>query len=389
MKESSSRSAVVLAAGSSTRMGTVKQLLPLDSRPLLEHVLDNVRQSPVGEIILVLGHAVDAIRQKLELRDVKVVFNGNYREGMGSSLKLGLSSVDSRSEAALIVLADQPFVRAATFDRLFAEHARTKAQIVIPTYRGFRGNPVLLDRSVFSEVMGLTGDIGCRAIFGDHLEGIVKLPVDDPGILLDLDQKSDYEKLRSAATLAQLLPQSPGLEERRVEGQEKSPSGRAELIIVGKDLMAITLAKLARLLTFTVTLVDPFAKIADFPDADRVLNVLDFSLLGPSSDRQVVVASRGACDEEALEQAVGIKSAYIALVANRRRGEEVRRRLAIQGTSAEALASVRIPAGLEIGASTAEEVALCIMTEIVAERHKRLAHGAIPNRSLDDRSQPE
>ena len=371
MKENSSRSAVVLAAGSSTRMGTVKQLLPLAGRPLLQHVLDNIRESAVGEIILVLGHAVDAIRQKVELGDVKVVLNGNYRQGMGSSLRLGLSTVDSRSEAALIVLADQPFVRAVTIDRIFAEHARTKAQIVIPTYRGFRGNPVLLDRSVFSEVMGLTGDIGCRAIFGDHGEGINKLPVEDPGILLDLDQKGDYEKLRRTATLAELFPPSAGLEQRRVEGQAESLTRRAEVVIVGKDAMAMTLAGLARLLKFTVTLVDPFAKIVDWPDADRVLHVLDFSLLGPSSDRQVVVASRGACDEEAIEQAVRVNSAYIALVANRRRGEEVLRSLGMQGTSADALASVRIPAGLDIGASAPEEVALSIIAEIVAERHKR------------------
>jgi len=372
MKENSPRSAVVLAAGSSTRMGTVKQLLPLGGRPLLQHVLDNVRESAVGEIILVLGHAADAIRQKVELRDVKVVLNGNYRQGMGSSLRLGLSTVDSRSEAALIVLADQPFVRAATFDRLFTEHTRTKAQIVIPTYRGFRGNPVLLDRSVFSEVMGLTGDIGCRAIFGDHLEGIGKLSVDDPGILLDLDQRSDYEKHCSNATVAQPLVQSAGLEQRRGEGQAEPFSGRAEVVIVGKDAMAMSLTRLARLLKFSVTLVDPFATIADSPDADRVLHVLDFSLLGPSSDRQVVIASRGACDEEAIEQAVSVNSAYIALVANRRRGEEVLRSLAIQGTSRDALAGVRIPAGLEIGANTPEEVALSILAEIVAERHKRL-----------------
>jgi len=361
---------VVLAAGSSTRMGTVKQLLPLAGRPLLQHVLDNVRESRAREIILVLGHAADAIRQKVELHDVKVVLNGNYLQGMGSSLRLGLSALDSRSEAALIVLADQPFVRPATFDQLFAAHVRTKGQIVIPTYRGFRGNPVLLDRSVFSEVMRLTGDVGCRAIFGDHLEGIVKLPVDDPGILLDLDQKNDYEKLRSTSTLAQVLPRSADLEQ--VEGQAGSLSGRPELVIVGKDRMAMTLARLARLLEFTVTVVDPFAKTADLPDADRVLHVLDFSLLGPSSDRQVVVASRGACDEEAIEQSVRVNSAYIALVANRRRGEEVLRGLRIQGTSPAALASVRVPAGLEIGASTAEEVALSIMAQIVAERQKRL-----------------
>jgi len=90
------------------------------------------------------------------------------------------------------------------------------------------------------------------------------------------------------------------------------------------------------------------------------------------------VASRGACDEEAIEQALEVNSVYVALVANRKRGEEVLRSLKMRGIRPERLARVRVPAGLEIGADTAEEIALSIMAEIVAERRKRLA--AIGNR---------
>jgi molybdenum cofactor cytidylyltransferase len=171
MKVGSHTSAVVLEAGTSTRMGTVKQLLRLDDRPLLQHVLDNVRASGVTEIILVLGFAREAIGQEIDVRDARVVINEGFQQGMGTSLKAGLSAVDAQAEAALIVLAHQPFVRPATLDQLITEHQASKAQIVIPTYRGFRGNPVLLDRSVFPEVMALNGDIGCRAIFGNHLQG--------------------------------------------------------------------------------------------------------------------------------------------------------------------------------------------------------------------------
>ncbi len=149
-------------------MGTVKQVLHLDGRPLLQHVLDNVRASEVEEIVLVLGFAAEAIQREIETENVRVVINRNYQQGMGTSLRAGLSAVDPQAGAALIVLADQPFVRSATLDQLIAEHQRSKAQIVIPTYRGFRGNPVLLDRSVFPEVMALDADVGCRAIFGDR-----------------------------------------------------------------------------------------------------------------------------------------------------------------------------------------------------------------------------
>ena len=73
---------------------------------------------------------------------------------------------------------------------------RSRAPIVIPSYQGNRGNPVLLDRSVFSEVMALEGDIGCRAIFGNHLEDILKVEVEDPGVLLDIDDQGDYDRLK-------------------------------------------------------------------------------------------------------------------------------------------------------------------------------------------------
>jgi molybdenum cofactor cytidylyltransferase len=367
-----STSAVILAAGASTRMGAVKQLLPLEGRPLLQRVLDNVRASSVGEVVLVLGSSAEAIRREIEAQNVRVVLNENYQQGMGTSLRSGLSALDPEAAAALIVLADQPFVRSATLDQLIAEHRRSGAQIVIPTYRGFRGNPVLLDRSVFPEVMALGGDIGCRAIFGDHPQGILKVPVDDVGILLDIDRQSDLEALRLAGDRAQrekALLETADLQGRQLEVDSERP----ELVIVGRDAMVVALAKLAQVLRFTITLVDPLLAVNELPAADRVLHALDFSMLAANPDRHVVVASRGTCDEEAIEQALRANSPYVALVANRKRGEEVLRGLRRRGIAEEKLASVRVPAGLEICAGTPEEIALSIMAEIVAERRKRMA----------------
>jgi molybdenum cofactor cytidylyltransferase len=370
--------AVILAAGTSTRMGTAKQLLLLDDRPLLQHVLDHVRASVVKEIVLVLGFAAEEIRKEIDVQNARVVLNESYQQGMGTSLKAGLSAVDPQCAGALIVLADQPFVRPATLSLLVAEHRRSKAQIVIPTYRGFRGNPVLLDRSVFAEVMALTGDVGCRAVFGDHLEGIVKLPVDDAGILLDIDRQSDFEALRRAGGRTErekALLETADLHGRQLAG---ATTAQPELVIVGRDAMAAALAKLGKLMRFTVTVVDPLLSAGDLPDADRVLRALDFSVLGANADRNVVVASRGTCDEEAIEQALAANSAYIALVAKKKRGDEVVRSLRRRGVAAEKLASVRVPAGLEIGAETPEEIALSIMAEIVSERQKRLSGARSP-----------
>jgi xanthine dehydrogenase accessory factor len=112
-------------------------------------------------------------------------------------------------------------------------------------------------------------------------------------------------------------------------------------------------------------------KPCDLPEADRLLNSLDFSHLPPSSVRYVVVASRGKFDEEAVEQALQTNSSYVALVANKKRAQEIRRSLELRGESPERLAKVRAPAGLNIGAEGPEEIALSIMAEIVSESRSK------------------
>jgi molybdenum cofactor cytidylyltransferase len=367
-------SAVVLAAGMSRRMGTPKQLLRIGGETILEHTLKNVRASDVDEVILVLGFAAESMKKEISTERLKVVHNPDYQQGMGTSLRTGLAAVDARASAALIVLADQPFVRPETIDKLIARHHERRPQniipqIIIPMYRGFRGNPVLLDRSVFSELKELSGDVGCRAIFGSHAENICKLAVDDVGILLDIDSREEYQKLEEAYAAKRHEPRRPAA--AAVESREDLPVGRADLVVAGRDAVAQALAKFGRLLNFTVTMVDPLIALADQPDADRVLRVLDFSLLPPAGERYVVVATRGQFDEEAVEQALRMEASYIALLANKKRAEEIMRTLRAKSYSPERLAGIRAPAGLDIGAETPEEIALSIMAEIVVARRQR------------------
>jgi molybdenum cofactor cytidylyltransferase len=199
-RDHSGVSAVVLAAGRSARMGEAKQLLRVGGSTVLERTLENVRGSGVSEIVLVLGASAEVIREQLPhafFGGLKVVVNQDYEDGMASSLREGLAAVSPKMDAAFIVLADQPFVRPETMDRIIDKYRHADAEIVVPYYRGQRGNPVLLDRSVFSEAMALEGDTGCRAIFGSHAAGIVEVDVDDEGILQDIDDRGDYERLRS------------------------------------------------------------------------------------------------------------------------------------------------------------------------------------------------
>ncbi|MGZ4877561.1 MAG: NTP transferase domain-containing protein [Candidatus Angelobacter sp.] len=363
-------SAVVLAAGISRRMGTPKQLLRIDGETMLERTLKNVRASNVSEIVLVLGYAAESVKKEISTEGVKIVHNPNYEQGMGTSLRTGLAAVDANATAALIVLADQPWVGSDTLNSLIACHGESTPQIIIPTYKGFRGNPVLLDRSVFPELQGLTGDVGCRAIFGEHTENILKLPVDDPGILLDVDSRDDFETLSAAGAHAESgKPAESGIS--LLESREDIVAGRPELVLVGRDAVVQALARFGRVLSFTVTVIDPFLRLSELPEADRVLHALDFSLLPAAGERYVVVASRGQYDEEAVAEALRADFSHIALLANKKRAQEVIRSLGAQSITAAKLATVRAPAGLPIGAETPEEVALSIMAEIVAMRRRQ------------------
>ena len=379
-------------------MGTPKQLVRIGGRTLLDRTLANVRAAigrsnesasigsvgpgsslgavgvgSVGEIILVLGFAAAELEREVSTEGLKIVMNPAYAEGMASSLRAGIAAVGPHARGALIVLADQPCLRPATLLRLIEHHRDARPQIVIPTYRGFRGNPVLLDRSVFPEIMEISGDVGCRAIFGLHSENISKLDVDDVGILLDVDTGEDLERLAVACGQEEAAGAVAPLSELENRGAVagEAEASRPELVVVGRDRVAITLMKLGGLLGFTTTLVDPLLTLKDVPEADRLLHRLDLSMVQVMGNRYIVVASRGQFDEEALEQALQSDAAYVGLVANKKRARELASSLERKGVPAERLARMRTSAGLDIGAESPEEIALSIMAEIVGTKSGR------------------
>lgn len=182
-------SAIVLAAGAATRFGACKQLVPVGGKPLLAHVLESLRASAIDDVIVVLGAHADAIRREIRFTTERVVLNSDHAEGMSTSIHAGIRALPENAEAAMIVLADQPHVQTATLARLIDEYVRTQAPAVIPAYRGARGNPVIVDRALFEELLALRGDIGGRAIFTKH--PVMTLDVDDRGVIADIDMVDD------------------------------------------------------------------------------------------------------------------------------------------------------------------------------------------------------
>jgi xanthine dehydrogenase accessory factor len=163
-------------------------------------------------------------------------------------------------------------------------------------------------------------------------------------------------KLRTVFTLNDLQ-----VEDRSIQDVQKR-----RLVIVGNEEVALALAKLGKLLKFHVTVIDPLLTGQNLPEADFILNELDLPKAGVTENTFVVIASRGRFDEEALEQALNTPAKYVALVGKKKRGTELLQRLRSGGVSEPALSRVRCPAGLEIRASSPEEIALSVLAEIIS-----------------------
>jgi len=240
-------SAIVLAAGASTRMGRAKALVLLAGRPLLAHVLSAVHRSRVRDIVVVLGHDAERIRREVAFDGARTVVNPRFAEGMSTSIRAGVRAAVQGSRAFLVVLGDQPLVDPATLDALIDRWSATGAKILIPTYRGARGNPVLLDRSLSSEIEKITGDQGCRAIFPGHAGEISEVEVDDPGVLIDVDTEDQVGRVQAAldrgeskeAIAAQIAPSRVHL-----HGAQAPPADRAamrptvDVLAIAHDLTA-------------------------------------------------------------------------------------------------------------------------------------------------------
>ncbi len=189
MRESSSTkvSAILLAAGESKRMGKLKQLMPLGNTTIVEQTIDNLLSSGVSEVIVVLGHRAEEVMKRIATRPIKIVVNPIYHQGMGTSIAAGLNLVDSRAQAVMLALGDQPFVDSQAINRLIEEFDSHDKGIAIPTYQGRRGHPLIFSIKYKAQLSGLKGDIGGREIIKEHPEDILEVAVECEGIVIDID----------------------------------------------------------------------------------------------------------------------------------------------------------------------------------------------------------
>lgn len=188
--------AVVLAAGLSTRMGRLKQLLPFgdDDRPLVELVVSRVR-AQVERVIVVLGHQAGEISPLLRAHDVVPVVNEDYERGMVTSVQCGIrAATDARGY--LICLGDQPGLSADALALVLRQAARIHKGIAIPVSGGRRGHPIYITRHYRAEILELPHDVGLNTVTGRHGEDTILVAVDGEGVLIDVDTPREYRESR-------------------------------------------------------------------------------------------------------------------------------------------------------------------------------------------------
>lgn len=183
--------AVVLAAGRASRFGAgesdSKVTAILKDKPLVTHVVEAAAAAGVATIIVVTGHAAPAVAAALAGRPIRFVHNPLAASGLASSLRAGIAAVPDDVGGAIILLADMPLVKASTLSALAAAFASGKPDAAVPVHAGHQGNPVLISRSLFPAVLTLTGDGGARRLL-DHPDcNVLRVPLDDAGILVDVD----------------------------------------------------------------------------------------------------------------------------------------------------------------------------------------------------------
>ena len=187
---------LVMAAGRSSRMGANKLLMDDNGKPIVTRVVEQALAADLAAIIVVTGHQEVEVRAALAGHGVRFVSCPDYADGMSASLRSGLKALPADIDAALVLLGDMPRVGTALLRRMIAGFNPTEGRaIIVPSFQGKRGNPVLWDRRFFGEMTELAGDVGARHLIGEHAELVTEIAAEDGGIFLDIDTPEAYRTL--------------------------------------------------------------------------------------------------------------------------------------------------------------------------------------------------
>jgi molybdenum cofactor cytidylyltransferase len=188
--------AVVLSAGESTRMGRPKALLPIEGQTFIEKIVGALKQSSVGRVIVVLGHNAEEMRARLAHLPVEILINPDYKLGQLSSLQTALRSLqaDQNCDGILVHLVDHPYIDAKLVQIMIERFYAGTKLIVVPSYNGKRGHPVIFSRRLFGEILAAPLDQGAKAVVNAHRGETLEIETDQEGIAIDIDTPELYRQ---------------------------------------------------------------------------------------------------------------------------------------------------------------------------------------------------
>jgi molybdenum cofactor cytidylyltransferase len=204
-------SGILLAAGESRRMGSPKALLQYQGQTFIERICTAFLAAGVDELVVVLGARAEELHRALPVHPaLRAVVNPRYFQGQLSSLMTGIGALSSQSKAAVVNLVDHPLVSAATITALMSSFRESPAPILIASYNGKRGHPVLFSSQVYGEILAAPLDQGAKVVVRKDPSRVREVQLDDPGILADIDTPEDYQRYVGRAKLPPGA-QAPGL----------------------------------------------------------------------------------------------------------------------------------------------------------------------------------
>lgn len=187
---------LILAAGESLRMGQDKALLSYRGKTFLEAIIDTLRKAGIERIVVVLGHHAEQIQHGSQLNGASVIVNQDYRLGQTSSLQAGLRALEGISvEVILLCLVDHPALSADSVVKLIHCFREERKPVIVPTFNGERGHPVLIGRDLFGEISALGPHEGANTVIRKHRDRTQFVEVADAGVLLDVDDPETYQRL--------------------------------------------------------------------------------------------------------------------------------------------------------------------------------------------------
>jgi len=197
MKDISNFKAVILAAGSSSRMGKPKQLLKVKGKSMLDHAISAALGAGINTPVVVLGANKDQILDGIELADkCDIIYNSDFTTGQASTLVAGTKRVINSCDAAVFMLADQPFVTAKLIAGMINRFLDERPDLLYPLYQQQRGNPVIISSDLFPRLLTATGDTGARFLFTDSTLKILAHEVDDRSVIIDIDTPEMYQAIK-------------------------------------------------------------------------------------------------------------------------------------------------------------------------------------------------